>query len=96
MSHQHVRLNQKRWARVRRQVFERDGYRCSSCGRAGRLECDHRVALHLDPDQDPYQIDNLQTLCRGCHIAKTRGENTPQDLEGDAWRDFLQEGITKH
>ena len=87
MSRHHTHLNASRWAAVRRAVLERDGYRCVECGRAGRLECDHVVPLQRDPGQDPYDPNSLQTLCRACHIEKTRGENrrplTPAEL---AWR----------
>ena len=70
MSRTHHRLNKQRWAAVRRAVFNRDGYRCKACSKAGRLECDHVVPLDRDPKQDPYAIDGLQALCRGCHIEK--------------------------
>ena len=33
---------------------------------------------HIRPVQgggDPYDLANLQTLCRSCRISKTRGEN---------------------
>ena len=61
MSHRHRQLDQSRWARVRRAVFIRDDYRCVLCGRAGRLECDHVTPLHVEPGQDPYDIDGLRT-----------------------------------
>lgn len=39
------------------------------------MECDHVFPLHLRSDSaDPYAIGGLQTLCRGCHIAKTKRE----------------------
>ena len=75
MSRHHSRLNMARWRAVRRQVFNRDGWRCRACGRAGRLECDHVTPLWKDPEQDPYALDNLQAICRGCHIRKTMQEN---------------------
>ena len=34
------------------------------------------IPLGTDPDQDPSDPAGLQTLCRSCHIAKTRTENT--------------------
>ena len=92
MSHRHARLDARRWAAVRRAVFERDGFRCVRCRRAGRLEADHIVRLETDPEQDPYDPDGLQTLCRACHIAKTatenRGEPTPAEA---AWRAMVDE-----
>jgi len=75
---------------VRRAVFTRDGYRCRSCGRAGRLECDHRVPLWKDPSQDFYALDNLQSLCRGCHMRKSADERKRQPSpEESAWRELV-------
>ena len=77
-------LDSRRWQRLRLGIFERDGWRCVQCGRAGRLECDHKIPL--DRGGDPYDRANLQTLCRGCHVAKTRAERERPDPERDAWR----------
>ena len=79
MSARHHRLNRARWEATRFAVFERDGWRCVCCGRAGRLECDHRVPLHVDPSQDPYDPANCQTLTRACHIRKTRVERAQRE-----------------
>ena len=70
---------------IRRRVLQRDAYRCQHCGRAGRLEVDHirRVA---DGGAE-LELDNLQALCRTCHIAKTVKENT-QDMRQE-WRVYL-------
>lgn len=90
MSHHHTPLDATRWRAVRRQVFERDGYRCRNCGRAGRLECDHVLPLKLGGD--PWALDNLQTLCRACHIEKTRGENRRElTLAEEAWDQLVAE-----
>ena len=87
MSKHHIPLYRKRWQAVRRTVFERDGYRCVMCGKAGRLECDHITPLQREPGQDPYDINVLQTLCRACHIEKTRRENRrPLTADEAAWR----------
>ena len=88
-SRHYAALDRRRWAAVRRAVFRRDGYRCRKCGRAGRLECDH--VLPLDNGGDPYDLANLQTLCRGCHVAKTAGENERPDPARDAWRALVAE-----
>ena len=92
MSHHHVRLRARRWAAVRRAVFERDGWRCVMCGKAGRLECDHITPLEREPGQDVYDPNGLQTLCRACHIAKTAAENR-RELTADelAWRELVAE-----
>ncbi len=92
MSNHHTRLNARRWAAVRRVVFKRDGYRCVICKRAGRLEADHVTPLQREPAQDVYDPNGLQTLCRSCHIEKTRKENrralTPAEI---AWRELVNE-----
>ena len=76
-------------------VFARDGYRCQSCGRAGKLECDH-ISPDWQPEDDAaYDPDACQTLCGRCHADKTREENrrepTPEEA---AWRAFVEELIT--
>ena len=90
MSDHHIRLNTRRWAAVRRAVFQRDGWRCVECGKAGRLECDHVVPL--ERNGDPFDMANLQTLCRSCHIAKTAAENRREPTPTEAaWRAFVAE-----
>ena len=93
MSRNHVRFDRRRWALVRRAVFERDGWRCCECGRPGRLECDHVVSLQRDPGQDVFALAGLQSLCRGCHIAKTRSENkrAAPGKSAAAWRALVAE-----
>ena len=90
MSRRHLHLNTRRWAAVRRAVFERDGWRCVECGKAGRPECDHISPMQREPGQDPFDPNGLQTLCRKCHVEKTRRENrrplTPDEL---AWRELV-------
>ena len=90
MSRHHTHLDAHRWAAVRRAVFERDGWRCCECGRAGRLECDH--VIPLERSGDPWDPDNPQTLCRSCHISKTRQENRREPTPAEAaWRQLVAE-----
>ena len=93
MSRNHTaRLHAKRWAASRRRVFERDRWRCQSCGRAGKLEADHIVRLEDEPGRDPYDETNIQALCRSCHIEKTAKENRrPLTAEEAEWRAFVEE-----
>ena len=72
MSKHHIRLHARRWSIVRKAVLERDGYRFTECGQAGRLEVDHITPLQREPGQNPYDVNGLQALCRDCHIEKTR------------------------
>ena len=58
MSRRHRTLNGRRWVAVRRQVLDRDGWRCQQCGRAGKVEVDHIEAL--EDGGDPWAPDNLQ------------------------------------
>ena len=89
-------IDRKRWRVTRRAVLERDGYRCRKCGRPGRLEVDHIRSVKsggaaLDPN-------NLQTLCRSCHIGKTRDENLARQArltpQRSAWRQLVDEMMT--
>ena len=83
-----AQVDRKRWTCVRAFVFERDLFRCRECGKAGRLECDHvRPVWQGGAEWDP---DNLQALCRGCHIRKTAREHMkrPPDPEVAKWRAF--------
>ena len=91
MSRNHARIHRSKWETIRRAVFKRDGFRCVMCGRAGRLECDHITPLERNPDQNPYDMDGCQALCRDCHISKTRSENRkPLTAEQQAWRAELE------
>ena len=48
------------------------------------------VPLHLGGD--PWSLDNLQSLCRGCHISKTGGENRRQPSPAEAaWRALVDD-----
>ena len=56
-SRHHERLNRHRWEAVRLQVLKRDDYRCSHCGKHGRMEVHH--VLPLDEGgaaYDPWRI----------------------------------------
>ena len=75
MSARHSAMPRRTWLALRIRMFERDGWKCRRCARGGRLECDHIIPLDkggaaLDPD-------NLQTLCRHCHMLKSAHERQP-------------------
>ena len=57
---------------MRAEVLRNAGYRCSGCGRPGRLEVDH--VTPLSRGGAPYDKANLQCLCRSCHIGKSAAE----------------------
>lgn len=52
---------------VRKEVFERDLYRCQACGEHRDLVLDHIYPYSLG---GPSTADNLQVLCRGCNSKK--------------------------
>lgn len=59
-----LRLSPDDYSDLKQYVFERDGWRCRSCGFRGNLHCHHivfRSAGGVDEDW------NLCTLCDGCH-----------------------------
>ena len=84
MSVHHLRMPSRRWATIRREVLERDGWRCKSCGRAGRLEVDHVVPVAKGGEK--FDPDNCQALCRRCHFRKTAGERKQRDTSPAARR----------
>ena len=52
---------------TRKQVFERDKYRCVYCGTHLDLTIDHIVA---ESKGGSHELDNFQTLCRSCNSMK--------------------------
>ncbi len=58
-------------ARVRYEVFTRDGHRCRVCGNTSEVEplhVDHIVPISKGGRSD---LDNLQTLCQSCNLGKS-------------------------
>ena len=85
-------IDPRRWAAVRRAVFKRDRWRCCRCGRPGRLECHHIRALADGGAR--YAPDNLETLCRSCHIGETRRHNRnrkPVPARVAAWASLVND-----
>ena len=85
MSMHHRRVPWSIWDRFRRlKVFKRDKWRCTRCGKAGRLEAHHVIPLHeggeyLDPS-------NIVTMCRTCHVRHHRRQPTPDQIE---WMKYI-------
>lgn len=52
---------------LRRQVFERDAYRCQHCNDHHKLQADHIIPFSKG---GLTELDNLQTLCGPCNVAK--------------------------
>lgn len=63
-------LDPNAYEQLRRQVFERDNWRCQNCGVSQNLQVHHRqLRSHLGGDSE----DNLITLCCHCHTAAHQG-----------------------
>ena len=77
-------LNSKRWAEVKRIVWQRAGGLCERCRREGLIragvDCHHKVPVESANPDDPqamerlaYDVGNIELLCIPCHI-KTHQE----------------------
>ena len=88
MSLAHRKLNRRRWALLRRTVLDDEHWTCRKCRRYGN-EVDH--VIPLEQSGDPWSRENLQVLCRDCHVDKTRTENRRRVLTGPErdWRDHV-------
>ena len=61
----------ERWRELSAAVKRRDGWRCTKCGTRARLDAHHIQPVGLGgPMWDP---ENLETLCRNCHMAQHPG-----------------------
>lgn len=73
-----VQVGSRRWVKLRKTIFERDGYFCQNCGTVGGtanpLSLDHIVPRHAGGDENPA---NLQILCRSCNSRKHTGALAP-------------------
>ena len=65
MSNRHSELGTARWKRTRQRVIDRDGS-CVICGAIDDLHADHIIPRSMSSEEDVYNMDNLQTLCRSC------------------------------
>ena len=82
-------LSRPKWAEVRLLALDRDGWRCTACGKRGKLEVDH--IKRMGDGGAAYDLGNLQALCRSCHFTKTAIENGVKlDPERDAWKAEIQ------
>ena len=81
MSRNHIRIKGV-WKRVRLEILRRDNWTCQRCGQWGD-EVDHIVDMHDGGAET--DASNLQVLCRGCHIEKSRRPRDPK------WRALVEE-----
>ena len=90
MSRNHRALNKRMWAHTRFLAFTRANFRCEKCGKAGKLEGHHKVALALDKGGSPYDPATVETLCRDCHILQSI---SPMRRE---WARYLKHTYNEH
>jgi len=79
----------RRWWPVRTAAVRRDDFKCQECGARGPLEVHHIVPAKAAPEL-AYDLANVATLCRTCHIARHGRDIPPARRE---WRDLLQKEI---
>ncbi len=54
------------WKSKRLEVFKRDDFKCTNCGKDSDLQCHHTYYQNGRETWD-YPLNSLQTLCRTCH-----------------------------
>ena len=67
------------WRFVREDILRRDNYHCSiceKCYRKSKLDVDHIIPVRTGID--PFNKNNLRSLCKECHLAKTNLDNEAQ------------------
>jgi hypothetical protein len=75
-----AQYRREKYTQWRKSIFERDDYTCQSCfirpgkGKKVVLNADHIVRWSLAPELR-FELSNGQTLCRECHLEKTRSES---------------------
>ena len=74
----------RRWDKLAMKIRERDDYECQVCGDYG-YEVDHIVPIQHGGAM--WDWDNLQCICQGCHIEKTRKEVRNFARGGEEWYD---------
>ena len=70
------------WRRARTEALNRDGHLCHTCKAAEDLIVHHVV--ELAPGVDPYDVENLQTLCRSCHAKEHNRRRAHARIEAQA------------
>ena len=75
-----------RWRATRRAVLERDAWTCQACGGPGTEV--HHIAK-LQDGGAPFDLGNLRTLCRSCHLA------THMPARVKVWRNVLERAFSR-
>ena len=81
-----------RWRALRDEAMERDGYRCVGCRKIG-LTVAAELVHHVRPIRqggDPFDIDNLESLCRRCHAEEHAEKLAPARQK---WADLVTQTL---
>lgn len=65
---------QRNFSGMREVALERDGFQCVKCGSSEKLTVHHKDGNGRGSQNPNNSMDNLETLCRACHIAEHRTE----------------------
>ena len=90
MSQHHEKLNRRAWALARFLCFDRDGFRCTECFRcaSGALEAHHIIPVSRGGRL--YDVRNLSTKCRTCHLKITaRANRRVLGPKAAAWKAYI-------
>lgn len=83
-------LESSHWKNLRREAFERDGWKCCRCGSPSRLQGHHKK---YGKDLTKRTVKDIETLCENCHNqhhknkAKERKERRKQRMREAGIRD---------
>jgi 5-methylcytosine-specific restriction protein A len=81
----------KQWERARFLAKRRDGFRCVQCGSRDKLEV-HHVKRVKDAPELAFDLANLRTLCRACHLVETDKElGRAPNAAQSAWKQAVAE-----
>jgi len=65
------------WKKTRLNALKRDKYLCVKCGKPAEVvhHVEHLTLDNVDKPEVALNLDNLMSLCSGCHFEAHRGEH---------------------
>ena len=76
------------WDIVRKDAYKRAGWRCTVCGRQGRLEAHEKWSY--DEENALQKLDDVVALCRECHEVKHISRTSLVGREKEAMAHFMK------